>query len=525
MQNIIINKLELVSWIKNNIFTKNDKLYSKKCMKSYYDTYNISYIYNSILQLTGYLSDDVSFPQRIWHVINGIDNIVKCKECNSSATFISFVDGYRLYCSSKCSTNSKDVQNKIINSNLKKYGTEWGFQNEDIKKKCIKSVVDKFGVDNISKVKEVQIKKGIKISECRKEKYILKLLKTKYFRDMVEFVDVNGYNGVHSEYEFKCKICNNIFMSNLVHNFPICRICNPMNSISMAERQVSLFIKENYDGRIIENDRKILNGKEIDVFLPDLNLGFEYDGLLFHSEHFGELNKNYHLNKTELAKSKGIKLIHIFEDEWSHKNSIIKNKILYLLGKKKETYIHARKCDIRLISKDIKRDFLNAYHIQGDDKSKLCFGAYYNDKLVSIVTFGNPRISLGNKTIDNKEFELVRFCSNKIIPGILSRFIKKFKSEYDVDKIITYADYRIGDGLVYIKNGFSFIGKTTPNYWYIQKNKNNRIHRFAYRKSIQSKKLKDFDSNITEWQNMINNGFDRIWDCGSLKYEYNFKLN
>ena len=33
-------------------------------------------------------------------------------------------------------------------------------------------------------------------------------------------------------------------------------------------------------------------------------------------------------------------------------------------------------------------------------------------------------------------------------------------------------------------------------------------------------KLENFDSDLTEVENMINNGYNRIYDCGNLKFVY-----
>jgi hypothetical protein len=50
---------------------------------------------------------------------------------------------------------------------------------------------------------------------------------------------------------------------------------------------------------------------EIDI-LPELKLGFEFNGLYWHSNKFKE--KNYHLNKTDWFKK--IYASYIWEDDW-----------------------------------------------------------------------------------------------------------------------------------------------------------------------------------------------------------------
>jgi hypothetical protein len=141
------------------------------------------------------------------------------------------------------------------------------------------------------------------------------------------------------------------------------------------------------------------------------------------------------------------------------------------------------------------------------------------------MTFGKKRKSLGNKIINNNEYELVRFSNKKFtnVVGGFSKMLNFFIKKYNPSKIETFADIR-WSGInylrtVYHKNGFKFIGKTPPNYWYIKNDKySNRHHRFAFRKDVLVKE--GYDKNLTEWEIMKIKGYDRIWDCGSLKFEY-----
>ena len=82
-----------------------------------------------------------------------------------------------------------------------------------------------------------------------------------------------------------------------------CKKCSTF--ISSPETEIANYIASLIgEENIIKNDRNCLNGKEIDIYIPSLKIGFEYDGLYWHSEAGGKF-QNYHLNKTELAESKG----------------------------------------------------------------------------------------------------------------------------------------------------------------------------------------------------------------------------
>lgn len=301
-----------------------------------------------------------------------------------------------------------------------------------------------------------------------------------------------------------------------------CYICNPkLKGFSNNELELLSYIQDEL-GLIVEtNNRKILHGKEIDIYIPSLKIGIEYDGLFWHSEQSGK-DKNYHLNKTEMCTQLGIQLIHIFEDEWLNKKEIVKQRLLHILGVSTATKIYARKCFIKEIDSKTKNEFLNSFHIQGPDKSSVSLGAYYNNELVSLMTFGTQRVALGTKSASINEYELIRYTSNpnyRII-GIASKLLSHFIKNYNPKKIISYADRRWSVGNLYEKIGFTKVSNGSPNYWYVN-DYLIRYHRFGFRKNILSSKLQVFDSELTEWENMQLNGYDRIWDCGSLKYELN----
>jgi hypothetical protein len=103
-----------------------------------------------------------------------------------------------------------------------------------------------------------------------------------------------------------------------------------------------------------------------------------------------------------------------------------------------------------------------------------------------------------------------------------TNYLKMFKffcERNSFSKIVTYADLRFSNGNVYKWLDFCVVSQTPPNYFYIIDGV--RKHRFSYRKSELKNKLDVFDNNKTEYENMLLNRYDRIWDCGHLKLEHN----
>jgi len=251
---------------------------------------------------------------------------------------------------------------------------------------------------------------------------------------------------------------------------------------------------------------------EIDIYIPYKKIAFEFDGLYWHSELKSNDPVNNHLQKTNLCKEKGIQLIHIFEDEWIFKKEIVKSRLKQILRINQNVVrIHARKCEIKEIEPKVKNEFLEKFHIQGKDASKIKLGAFYDNELISVMTFGKGNISKGSKAIEGI-WELNRFCSNNNyhIPGIAGKLLSHFKKNYEWKEIFSYADRRWSTGNLYYKLGFELDHITNPNYWYLKGFE--RIHRFNLRKT------KDEPKDIPEWILRQKEGYLRIWDCGNLKF-------
>ena len=252
---------------------------------------------------------------------------------------------------------------------------------------------------------------------------------------------------------------------------------------SKAEEDICEYIKSLLpDTEIIQNDRNVLNGNELDIFIPSMNIAFEYDGIFWHNEN----NKpnNYHINKTIACEKKGIRLIHIFEDEWLNNQNIWKSMIKNLLFCEKN-HIFARKCILKEISYEESMKFLINNHLQGNCPSSIRYGLYYNGELVSVMTFGTSRHFVGN---GKSQYELLRFANkiNTVIVGAASKLFKKFINDVNPNNIVSFADRRWSQGHLYDVLGFKLYNKSVPNYYYVIGNE--RKNRFNFRKSILIKK-------------------------------------
>lgn len=252
------------------------------------------------------------------------------------------------------------------------------------------------------------------------------------------------------------------------------------------------------------------------IYLPGINLAFRCVDLYRESEIFFDRKK--HLDMTLSSSESGIKLIQIWQDDWENKKDIVKSIILNNI--RKCNRIFARNCDIvEVVDNDLVKSFLKCNHIQGFSPSKIKIGLLHNSELICLMTFGDLRISLGQKSVKNT-FELIRFCSklNNVVVGGASKLLKYFIKKYNPCEIISYSDKFRSNGDLYKLLGFDRIHSSEPCYYYIiqQNGSLYRKHRFSFRKD----KLisQGFDSKKTEKQIMLDRKIFRIYDSGTDKW-------
>lgn len=440
--------------------------------------------------------------EKIYWIIRGIKSFPMCKTCQKNKTkFKNIFEWYNSYCSKICSTNNEKRKEKMKNTMLEKYWCVFALQNKDLKEKM-----------NIKKIKS-------------------------YLNNISEKVKLYNISNIAINTDwtvnFLCNKCNkenrNIdkyFIYNRItyYNLSPCIYCHPIhNQTSWQEKELLWYIKSIYKWKILVNQR-ILDWKEIDIYLPELKVWIEYNWLYWHSLNWWNKTKDYHYNKFLIAKKKGIKLIQVFSDEWNINKEIVKNRLKNIVSK--WINIWARKTIIKEINKKIGRDFLNKYHLQWAGKNSIYYWVYYLNKLISVITFSKPNISKwSKKNGNNKIMELNRFVSLPwySISWIVAKVSKKYMKDYNIDKIYTYADLRYWDWVVYLKNWFNFIKHTWVNYWYVDKTYTTRYYRFNYQKN-KLQKIFNLDYNKikekTEKEIMFQQWYDIIYDCGHYKFEY-----
>lgn len=458
--------------------------------------------------------------------------IPRCVTCGKELEFKKAVsnDGIRKYCSRTCCANNeerrtqahktlednpekkkryidperrKEILENVKKTNLEKYGVEFPFQSSVYREKAKESIKERYGVENIAQLPEFLDKRVKSKREGEYENYsqnMIKLHSVELLSSKEEFVNSETLR-------FKCLLCGKEWeQDRKVAQQVFCTDCFSDRWRSRGEKELYQFIKDNVSCEVLNNVRGLFDcNKELDIFIPSMNLAFEFDGDYWHSTEYR--GKYYHLEKTKKLKEKGIRLIHINESEWFCNNVKIKGFILGVLGKL-EKRVFARKCEVRDLDSKTFRQFLEENHLGTPINASTRLGLFTSDnELVSVIGIGKSRYK-------KDEYEIYRFC-NKLgysVIGGLSKLVK----HSGFNDLVSYVDVSKFDGHGYLSSGFELIGETEPNYYY--SNGKQTIDRISAQKHKLQKLLGEgYDPNLSEEVNMRNNSFFKIFNCGNLK--------
>ena len=440
---------------------------------------------------------------------------------------------------------------KYFEENKKQWWEQWFDIVDEEKpetKKCPYCKWETFDIDNKTGAMEVHIKKchGKTVNELVFEfpeykNYFSKLIKREKRNN--DFKNQNNYVvcpicgekfykltmshmvGSHDLTidEFKLKYPNVPITSNLMREQSI-EACKYGNTVVSKKRFISsleFVVRHMLDsyGVSYESNRQILIGRELDIYIPEKKIAIEVDGLKRHTEWFGKKSHDYHLLKTKMCNEIGVGLIHVFEDEIVNNEKLVLNKIRHILGivDSNDRKIYARKCIVKSIFKHDAKLFLDENHIQGFTSSTVYLGAFYENELIAVMSFKNG-------SIKNKGWELSRFATKNgtICCGIGGKLFSHFIKNENPTMVYSFADRRwtidIKDNL-YTKLGFKLNKIGNPDYCYYNDriDKYKRIHKMTFSKQALHKKY-GFPLTMTETEMVKELGYDRIWNCGLVKY-------
>lgn len=468
-----------------------------------------------LLECTRFLDmyDKVPLALRYHSVLHDIFCIPTCKICISPVTYKRDYPskGFATYCSAKCSRSDKIIDKSIVKLLQDK---DWLYNQRIILKKSKELIATELGISVVPITKwimihgipEVKYNESCSIAKLRLEDCIW--METEHIINHRTCEDIGNELNVS-----KSTVSLYLSKHGIIANK--CNSYDNVKSVTSAECQEIIdFIQTFYNKRIIINNRTIIDGLELDIYLPDDNLAIEYNGIYSHLFRPGETifsrrkDAAYHIEKTSRCEVLGIQLIHIISTQWLSNKELWKSYIKNKLGHT-STKIYARNCHIREVSIYDKNIFLDANHIQGSCKSSYRYGLYYGEILVSLMTFMKSRYN------SNYTWELVRFCTltNTVVIGGFSKLLKCFRSNH-TGSIISYANRNYSNGSVYENNGFILHHINKPSYWYV------KDLRLIHKSNITKSKLLQI-MNKPEWTEEIlaeELGYHKLFDTGTKAY-------
>lgn len=456
--------------------------------------------------------------------------------------------------------SSEEVRNRRESTNLKRYGAKNVSKSDVIRKKIAEIQRDpEFLIHRYDRYKELTgydhpMQNPDTVDKLRKtnlERYgttghphstdqiIRMMVDGSKVDDYLEFKDdPRKYVETHFDH---IPVISELEVALGVTNTPIYNILIESNSrdvlqttFSSMEDEVVNFIQSvDPNVIIIRGDRTVIRPLEIDIYLPEHKIGIECNPVVTHNSSFVDpwgyspKSRSYHKNKSDLASLSGIFLFHIFGYEWNNKKNIIKSMIRNLMNRNEEKY-GARNTYISKLSYKECEEFLNKNHRQGNSPSSIRLGLKLvsTDELVSVMTFGRLRSSMGKTKDDSDVWELVRFCNklNTTVCGSASKLLNYFISQHEFSSIVSFSDVAHTRGNIYEKLGFKQVNVSEPSYVWVDMYDQVYYHRVTCQKRNLRNLFKDPTIDIenrTEVEIMNEHKFAQVFDSGVIRWEFN----
>lgn len=445
---------------------------------------------------TSYL-ESATVTQRVYHLLNGQEKPT-CKMCDKAVTWRDKMHQYSTYCSSKCANSDIEFKQRRIDTVRTRYGVDTIGQSLSVKAKRKATLMDRYGVDNPSTLYVDRSEQSFKSKNrnANNQPHIEQLI-----ADTLTQAEIGEDLGISQP-----RVSNLLSRLNLS--------TSSQRSTSVAQLEIEQLCRSaGFD--IVINHSKLIPPRHVDIYIPAINLAIEFNGIVWHGESMGR-DRRYHLSKTELCAEKGVRLYQIFSSDWAQRRSAVQHRLMYALRQSNKLPA-ARECSISVIEPLEEGQFLTQYHTQGYVKSAICFGLRDSTgQLNAVMSFCTPRAS------KRHQWEMLRFATSGSVAGAMSKLFSHFVRTLRPTSVVTYADRRWGDGSAYQKIKFVYSHTSKPNYWYFNRNgdTNKLMSRMTFQKHKLVNLLPTFDEQLTEWENMQANGYDRIWDCGNTCWEW-----
>lgn len=459
----------------------------------------------------------------------GVDNPSKSKEVYDKVRKTN-LERYGHFCSAQ----SEVVKEKIKATNLKKYGVEYSFQAEEVKEKIKATSLERYGVDNPSKS---NIIKDRIVESNRRNLGVDYPMQSKEVMDKSRVTSLHKYG---TEYPNQSEIVkqhikeSSLRIYGVGHPFMSDVVIDKVLKTNLDRYGVPCYLmltkkwKEANDSKPNRDFADLLDSNNINYerefrcgkYSYDFKIGnnlVEINPTATHNTHFNPYGKNrvddmYHFNKSNVAKDSGYHVIHVFD--WDDKSKIIN------LLKRRDT-VYARDCEVRFVDALECNQYLITYHLQGKcNNQTIRLGLYYNNQLVSLMTFGTARY---NKKY---EYELLRYCASHNVVGGAEKLFKYFVNNYKPNSIVSYCDTSKFRGKVYDTLGFKLDTINSPScHWYSVKEDRHITDNLLRMQGYDRLFKENHGKGTSNEELILARGYLPVYDCGQSTYIWEKRKN
>lgn len=413
-------------------------------------------------------------------------------------------------------TNEKrqSIKDKRKQTCIDVYGCEFPMQSNEIKVQAQNTVFREYGVKSVLQLKYVHDKSIQAVKEKAWDHFCSRCHDIEPLFTKNEFIHCS-LNESSKVWKWRCKECGHEFTSTWSNwTSRKCPKCHPHNYRGM-QSELNDYVMSLCPENIVRYDCKsvLAKSRQLDVYIEDMKTAFEFNGIFWHNSDYSIYGKEplpmmYHYDKTNECIDKGIKLVHIFEDEWTNHKKLCMSKIKKMLAPYKMIHVDANECMIHnRISQFEKEKYLLKYTFYGIDGSSIAYCLEWRRHIVAMMTF--------SKTRNNKQYEwqILNYIEldNIIVDGGFNALFKHFVDSMNPKNICLYAsrDWTCIDDY---SDVLDFIEVKRPRcYWTLG---DERVHYISINKTKAKQIIDDYDDHKTLVENMNDNNYFRIYDSG-----------
>lgn len=337
----------------------------------------------------------------------------------------------------------------------------------------------------------------------------------------------DSYAGYSKPTKIACKKHGDFWQIAKDHaNGAGCPKCASERTSSLEERMLADWI-ESIGEKVDRNNRSVLNGFEIDIYIPAHKIGIEYNGAYWHHDE-RMAHPRIHETKTRRANALGIRLITVWDFDWKAKPEMIKRHIMHAIGKQSGQKINARQCDVQRVEFDDAQPFYDRTHIQGAPwRAMIHYGLFHGERMVACMSFGQGSSRRG-KTGDN-EWELMRFATDGLVRGGASKLFKVFVGQHQPEAVWSFSDKQHFSGGLYAVLDFAEDGHVPADYRVVSINKARVWHKSAWKRRKIPARLAELGLDEqynpdtdprTERDMQKLAGTVRIMDAGKIRWKW-----